>query len=103
MVEIIDTIQGRESAKAEVPIGPEDRKLWSPIRRQRCRLFPRTIEQIKGQSALRNHSDIDVAVTLAESAMGKAADEIDSQEVWSECCLPEWDEATGEIQRGQCG
>src|SRR5215510_9447200 len=81
MVEIIDAIQRRKSAKAEVPIGPEHRKLWPPIRRQRYPMLPHTVEQIGGQSTLRHHRDIDVAVSPAEAAMSKAADEIDSQEL----------------------
>src|SRR5712692_9897316 len=103
MIEIVDAIQRRKSAEAEVPVGPKHRELRSPVGRQSCRAASYTIERARGQSPLGDQSDIDVAVASAETAMGKAANEIGAEKFGPERRLPQSDNATGKIHRGRSG
>src|SRR5258706_11022120 len=97
MIEIVDAIQRRKSAETEVPVCPKHGKLRSPIGRQRCRLASNAVKHPRAQARLCNQSDIDVAVARAESAMGEATHEINSEQFVSELSLAKLNKATGKI------
>jgi hypothetical protein len=82
---------------SEAPVAPEHGKPWSPVWRQCCRSPSEAIERSCGQSCLRDHGDIDVTVTPAESAMSKAAYEIGSEQFGPELRLPYWDNTTSKV------
>src|SRR5262245_31328349 len=103
MIEIIDAIQWQKSAEIEVPVGPEHGKPRSPIGRQRCRLASQAIERLRGESRLRDQSDVDVAVAQAESPMGKATHKIGSEQFRPERRLPNWNCKIGKIDRSCLG
>src|SRR6516165_3936343 len=86
-----------------MPVGPEHGKPSSPIVRQRCRLASQATERLRGESRLRDQSDIDVAVTQAKSPMGKAAHKIGSEQFGPERRLPNWNRVIDKIDRSCLG
>src|SRR5579859_193301 len=61
------------------------------------------IEHGRGQPRLGDHGDIDIAVAPAEATMGKAAHEIDPEQLWPELGMPQGGDAIGKTDRRNAG
>ena len=100
MIEIVRAIERRHSAHDKMAIGPEHGQLLAKrgvfLRRQgaQCRKFPR-IEAVLGDKR-----QIDVAITVAETAVGEAADEVCPDQPCAELRPIQRRECTGKGERG---
>lgn len=84
VIEVIDTIERRETSDGARAIAPEDGELRRVGVRHRVCQLAEAREFIGRKPVLGENQKINVAVAGAEAAMGETPDEMHAEEAWAE-------------------